>query len=97
MKPKTIKKVLRSNIDKWLASITDIEVRKIAGKNCIITGGSIEKSEIIKMQKQEMVKELQTKFPGLFADKFMENLFGDHMSVTVKRDGAIKTEDCEHD
>ena len=124
-----------------------------------------EKLEIIEIQKQEMVKELQTEFPKLFTkffersnelesfswdqytpyfndgdschfcvheirrineediydleyelsaelveiidqiqevlnsipDEFMEDLFGDHISVTVKRDGTIETEDCEHD
>lgn len=124
-----------------------------------------EKLEIIEIQKQEMVKELQTEFPKLFAeffeksnkldsfswdqytpyfndgdschfcvheisrindediydleedlspeldeiinqiqeilnsipDEFMEDLFGDHTTVTVKRDGTIKTEQCEHD
>ena len=30
-------------------------------------------------------------------DEFMEDLFGDHTTVTVKRDGTIKTEQCEHD
>lgn len=41
MKPKTIKKVLNKTIGKWLESITDESVRKIAGDNCIVTGGSI--------------------------------------------------------
>lgn len=41
MKTKTIKKVIRSKIDDWLASIEDESVREAAAKNTIVTGGSI--------------------------------------------------------
>lgn len=41
MKAKTIKKVIRAKIDNWLASIEDEEVKKIAEKNTIVTGGCL--------------------------------------------------------
>lgn len=41
MKAKTIKKVLRSKIDEWIATIDDDAVRKLVEKNVIVTGGSI--------------------------------------------------------
>lgn len=41
MKAKTIKKIIRSKIDLWLASIEDAAVRDLAAKNTIVTGGSI--------------------------------------------------------
>lgn len=41
MKAKTIKKVIRSKVDQWLASIEDEAVRDIAAKNTIVTGGAI--------------------------------------------------------
>lgn len=41
MKAKTIKSILRKKINEWLATITDEEVRKLAEKNTIVTGGSI--------------------------------------------------------
>lgn len=41
MKSRIIKKVLRSKIYDWLESIEDEEVRAIASKNTIVTGGAI--------------------------------------------------------
>lgn len=41
MKAKTIKAVLRKKIDEWLESIEDPEVRALAAKDTIVTGGSI--------------------------------------------------------
>lgn len=41
MKAKTIRQTLRRKVDDWLASIDDVEVRKIAANNTIITGGAI--------------------------------------------------------
>lgn len=41
MKAKTIRTVLRKKIDEWLASIEDADVRGIAAKNVVATGGCI--------------------------------------------------------
>lgn len=41
MKAKTIKAVLRKKLDAWLATIENDEVRALAGKNTIVTGGCI--------------------------------------------------------
>lgn len=41
MKAKTIKQVLRKKINLWLESIEDENVRKLAAKNTIVTGGCI--------------------------------------------------------
>jgi hypothetical protein len=41
MKAKTIRKAIRAKVDAWLESIEDLEVRKIAAKNTIVTGGCI--------------------------------------------------------
>lgn len=41
MKAKTIKAVLRKKIDEWLATIEDADVREMAAKNTIVTGGAI--------------------------------------------------------
>lgn len=41
MKSKTIKTIIRKKIDSWLESIEDEEVRKLASKNTIVTGGCI--------------------------------------------------------
>ncbi len=41
MKSKTIRIAIRNKVDAWLASIEDEEVRGLAAKNTIITGGAI--------------------------------------------------------
>jgi hypothetical protein len=41
MKAKTIKAILRKKIDEWLATIEDADVRELAAKNAIVTGGAI--------------------------------------------------------
>lgn len=41
MKAKTIRKILRKLVDDWLATIEDSNVKQLAAKNTIITGGSI--------------------------------------------------------
>ena len=41
MKTKTIKAILRKKIDEWHASIEDAEVRKMAERDTIVTGGCI--------------------------------------------------------
>lgn len=41
MKAKTIKAALRKKLDAWLATIEDEDVRKLAKKNTIVTGGCI--------------------------------------------------------
>lgn len=41
MKAKAIKKVLRSKVNEWLASINDESVKQLAAKNAIVTGGAI--------------------------------------------------------
>lgn len=41
MKAKTIKQVLRKKINLWLESIEDENIRKLAAKNTIVTGGCI--------------------------------------------------------
>ncbi len=41
MNKKTIKKILKAKINRWLASIKDENVRKLAAKNTIVTGGAI--------------------------------------------------------
>lgn len=41
MKAKTIKAVLRKKFDAWIDSIEDMDVKKLAQENSIITGGSI--------------------------------------------------------
>lgn len=41
MNKKVIKKILKAKINRWLASIKDEKVRKLAAKNTIVTGGAI--------------------------------------------------------
>lgn len=41
MKAKTIRQVLRGKIDDWLESITDEDVRKLAARDTLVTGGAI--------------------------------------------------------
>lgn len=41
IKTKNIKSRIRTKIDEWLASITDDEVKRLATKNTIVTGGCI--------------------------------------------------------
>lgn len=41
MKTKTIEKVIKKKLDAWFATITDDNVRALASKNSIVTGGSI--------------------------------------------------------
>lgn len=41
MKAKTIKKIVSSKIDQWLESIEDAEVKQLAKKNTIVTGGCL--------------------------------------------------------
>lgn len=37
------------------------------------------------------------KFLGAFEDEDMKTMFGDHMRVTVNRDGTIETDEYQHD
>ena len=41
LQAKTIKRVLRRKIDKWLATITDKPTQELAAENTIVTGGAI--------------------------------------------------------
>lgn len=41
MKAKTIKKVISAKVKDWISSIEDLEVRGLAEKNTIVTGGAI--------------------------------------------------------
>ena len=41
MKAKTIKQILRTKIDQWLATIEDPVVKQLAEKNTIVTGGCL--------------------------------------------------------
>lgn len=60
MKAKTIKKVIRAKIDDWLSSIEDEEVRELAAKNTIVTGGCIASM---------LLKEPVNDYDLYFADK----------------------------
>lgn len=60
MKAKTIKKVIKSKVDDWLASIEDEKVRDLASKNTIITGGCIASM---------LLKEPVNDFDVYFANK----------------------------
>ena len=60
MKTKTIKKVIKSKIDEWTASIEDDAVRSMAEKNTIVTGGCIASM---------LLKEPVNDFDIYFTDK----------------------------
>jgi hypothetical protein len=45
---------------------------------------------------EEQLQGLVAEFLDGFSDE-MEGMFGDHVRVTVYRDGTVETEQCEHD
>lgn len=59
MKAKTIKLILRKKIDEWLETIEDEEVKKLAAKNTIVTGGCIA-SMLLKEQVNDFDIYFQT-------------------------------------
>ncbi len=60
MKAKTIRKVLKTKIAAWVASIEDEAVRALAEKNTIVTGGCIAS-----MLKQESVNDYDVYFRNI--------------------------------
>lgn len=91
MKAKTIKSVIRRKVDDWLASIEDEEVRKLAAKNTIVTGGCIAS-----MLLKEKVNDFDIYFRDFetteavvnyYAKRFQpKNKNGIHCSIVVKVD-----------
>jgi hypothetical protein len=60
MKSKTIKAVIRAKVDAWIASIEDEQVRALAAKSTIVTGGAIASM---------LLKELVNDFDVYFRDR----------------------------
>lgn len=74
MKAKTIKSVIRNKIDGLLESIEDEEVRNIAAKNIIVTGGCIA-SMLLKEKVNDFDIYLRTKGAALALAKYYVSRF----------------------
>ncbi len=85
MNKKTIKKVLKAKVEAWLKSIEDQEVRSLAAKNTIVTGGSIA-SLLLKEKVKDFDVYFRTKEATLavaryYADKFNKDNPGQDVHV----------------
>lgn len=76
-----IKKELREKIEDWLASIDDESVRELAGKNTIVTGGSIASM---------LLGESVNDFDIYFRDKLTAVQVAKYYVEEFKRTKAIK-------
>jgi len=72
-----IKKILANKIDKWLESIVDDNVRKVAKENCIITGGSIT-SLLLGEKPNDYDIYFKTKEATLIIAQYYTKLFNDN-------------------
>ncbi|MFI3903994.1 hypothetical protein [Ochrobactrum sp. S1502_03] len=93
MKTKTINKVLSAKINQWLESIEDEEVRDIARKNTIVTGGAIA-SMLLNEPVNDFDLYFRTtdaalKVANYYVSAFAKNT-GFTMAVTTESDGRIK-------
>lgn len=93
MKAKTIKSALRWKINDWIKSIDDEELRKLAQKNVIVTGGSI-----VSMLTGEKVNdydvyfrtvEAASRIANYYVDKFLKEGSAKHDDIQVITTGAI--------
>lgn len=56
----------------------------------------IESNEEINIDEYKIVEEFKEVLQSV-PESFYKDLFGDHMKVTINRDGTIETEEYEHD
>lgn len=82
MKTKTIKKVLKQKIGEWLDSIEDANVREMAKKNTIVTGGAIAS-----MLLQEPVNDYDVYFKDHATTLAVAKYYADRF--TPKKAGGI--------
>lgn len=91
MKAKTIKSVIRNKVDGLLASIEDEDVRKIAAKNIIVTGGCIA-SMLLKEKVNDFDIYLRTREATIavaqyYVDRFkIKNRKGIECTISIKVD-----------
>lgn len=69
-KSKTIRKVLRTKLTQWIESIQDENVRRLVGRNAIVTGGSITS-----MLLGEDIKDFDVYFKDLETTKAVANYY----------------------
>jgi len=79
MKAKTIKAVIRRKVDDWLASIEDEQVRELARKNTIVTGGCIAS-----MLLQEKVNDFDIYFRDFETTEAVVNYYADRFKPKNK-------------
>src|ERR1700675_3210663 len=65
-------------------------------KSVTVDGKKIPTYDDYSKQFDKLSKAVST-FMGVFEDEDMELMFGDHVQITVNRDGTIETEEYEHD
>lgn len=111
MKRKTIKKVIRSKINEWLATIEDESVRELASKNTIVTGGCIA-SMLLKESVNDFDLYMRTKESALELAKYYVERFNvtnakgipcaisiqeadDRISVVIKSSGIASEDGAE--
>ena len=111
MKKKTIKKVIRSKIDQWLATIEDESVRELASKNTIVTGGCIA-SMLLREPVNDFDLYMRTKEAALKLAKYYVERFNvtnakgipcaisiqekdDRISVVIKSSGIASEDGAE--
>lgn len=96
MKAKTIKSVIRKKIDAWIASIEDDEVRALAEKNTIVTGGCIASMLLneqvndfdVYFKTHEATKRIATYYAARFKPK---NRHGIECAISVQdNEGRVK-------
>jgi len=96
MNSKNIKAVLSKRVKDWFKSIKDDEVRKLAEKNTIVTGGSI-----VSMLLGEEVKDFDIYFRNkettkAIAEYYVKEFNKTHENIVVVLDGS-DTKDIEND
>lgn len=74
MKAKTIRQVLRGKIDDWLKSITDEDVRELAARDTLVTGGAIA-SMLLKEKVNDYDVYFRTRETAVAVAKYYVGLF----------------------
>lgn len=92
MQNKTIRKVIEEKLSDWLSSIEDEEVRKMAKRDVIVTGGSIA-SMVMGDKINDFDLYFRTKKTTLAVAKYYVELFGKMNNYTTGENGYIQVKE----
>lgn len=98
MKSRTIKRIIRSKLNKWIESIEDPKVREVVKRDAIVTGGSIAS-----MLLREKVNDFDIYFKTkqavmMLCDYYLKTISDNNIQAYDKKKvGSIDTDNWEED